>query len=101
MTTLQELLAQQKDIESKITTLRATERSEAIVKIRSIVDEFEFTPEEIFSRTLSSKTRKTTAKKVAASIKTPDVNESVVPVHDILEDSDYAIIHARKKYNFV
>lgn len=71
MTTLQELIAQQKDIASKISALKANERSSAITKIRSIVDEFDLKPEDIFARIGSGKLRKTSTKKVEAKYRDP------------------------------
>ena len=65
-TTLRDLLAQKEALEQKITELRATEVSEAISKIHALIEEYGLTQDDIFTRTSSAKTRKTSSSKVAA-----------------------------------
>lgn len=69
---LKELLAQREALEAKITELRAAELSDAVSKVRAIIDEYGLTPDDVFTRTSSAKTRKTsTATKVAAKYRDP------------------------------
>ena len=70
-TTLKQLLAEREALEHKITELRAVELSEAIIKIRALVDEYELTANDIFSSKSSAKTRKTSTTKVAAKYRDP------------------------------
>lgn len=70
-TTLKELLAQRDEIEAQIANVRAAEISDAISKVHALIQEYGLTQDDIFSRTTSGKTRKTTAKKVAAKYSDP------------------------------
>lgn len=70
MATLKELLAQQKALEAKIDELRATEQTEAISKVRALIDEFGLTQKDIFPGK-SGKARKTSTTKVAPKYRDP------------------------------
>jgi len=70
-TTLKQLLAEREALEHKITELRAVEQSEAIIKIRALVDEYELTANDIFPSKSAGKTPKTSTTKVAAKYKDP------------------------------
>ncbi|MBK5963370.1 hypothetical protein CCR95_04510 [Thiocystis minor] len=49
MTTLDELLAQQKTLEQQIEQLRASERKNVLKEIRALVDKYELTADDLFS----------------------------------------------------
>ena len=70
-TTLKDLLAQRVALEKQISELRVSEMADAIAKIHSLIEEFGLTQEDIFTRTSSSKARKTSVNKVAAKYRDP------------------------------
>lgn len=47
MESLEQLLEKQKDLNSKIAALRSQQKKEALAEIVSIVEKYEFTPEEV------------------------------------------------------
>lgn len=71
-TSLKELLAQRAALEAKIEELRAVEQSEAVEKVRALVDEYGLTSEDIFPSKSGGKTRKAATAKVAAKYKGPN-----------------------------
>ena len=73
--TLRDLLAQKEALEQKITELRAAEVSEAIAKIHALIEEYGLSQEDIFARTSSSKTRKTSSNKVPAKYRDPSTGK--------------------------
>jgi DNA-binding protein H-NS len=48
MTTYKELLEQREALERRISEARATETADAIAKVRTLVADFELTPEDVF-----------------------------------------------------
>lgn len=70
-TSLKDLLAQRVALEAKIEELRAADLSEAISKVRDLVDEYSLTQQDIFPSKSGAKTRKTTTAKVAAKYLDP------------------------------
>lgn len=71
-TKLQELLAQKVALEKQITELQAAEKSEAVSKIRTLIAEYGLSQEDIFGRSSSTKTLKTSSTKVAAKYRDTD-----------------------------
>ena len=70
-TTLKELLAQKAELEAQILSVRAAELSEAITKVRALIEENGLTQDDIYPRTTSGKTRKITTTKVPAKYQDP------------------------------
>lgn len=50
MTTLAELIAQKEELERRIAEVRKEERAKALTDVRSLVDSFELSADEIFGR---------------------------------------------------
>lgn len=69
--TLKQLLAEKVALEQKITEVRAAEMAEAIGKIHALIDEYELKQEDIFARTSSAKSRKTSSAKMPAKYRDP------------------------------
>ena len=69
-TSLKDLLAQREALEARITELQAAEHSEAIAKVRTLIDEYGLTQEDIFPSS-ARKTPKTSSAKVAAKYRDP------------------------------
>ena len=69
-TSLKDLLAQREALEARITELQAAEHSEAIAKVRTLIDEYGLTQENIFPSS-ARKTPKTSSPKVAAKYRDP------------------------------
>ena len=67
---LKDLLAQREALEARITELQAAEHSEAIAKVRTLINEYGLTQEDVFPRT-SRKNPKTSSPKVAAKFRDP------------------------------
>lgn len=65
MASLQELIAQKEALEREIERTRHQDRSDAIAKVRALMDEYGLTAADLSSRA-SAKPRKTQGKKVAA-----------------------------------
>ncbi len=70
MTTYKELLRQREQLEQKIQELRKTEFDEAVQKVRALAEEHELTADDVFPKTLKSKTVKST-NKVAPKYRDP------------------------------
>lgn len=70
-TSLAELLAEQAKLEQKISEVRAAQKSDAIKKVRELIEQNSLTKEDIFHSTSSAKPRKTTTAKVAAKYRDP------------------------------
>ena len=70
-TTLKDLLAQREALEKQISEVRESEMASVIAKIHALIEEFGLTEEDIFTRTSSAKTRKTSVTKVAAKYRDP------------------------------
>ena len=70
-TSLKDLLAQHAALEAKIEELRAAEMTEAIGKVRTLIDQYGLTQKNIFPSKSSAKVRKTTSTKVAAKYRDP------------------------------
>lgn len=68
---LKDLLAQRAALEAKIEELRASETTEAISKVRVLIDEYNLTQQDIFPSKSNTKVRKTTTAKVAAKYRDP------------------------------
>lgn len=71
MATLKDLLAQREALEAKIEELRAAELSQAIGKVRALIDEFGLTQQDIFPSKSGGKTRKAATAKVPAKYRDP------------------------------
>ena len=67
---LKDLLAQREALEARITELQTAEHSEAIANVRTLIDEYGLTQEDIFPRS-ARKTPKTSSAKVAAKYRDP------------------------------
>ena len=73
MTTLKDLLSQIESLQSQVAEVRQKEVGEAIAKVRSIIDEYQLSPSDIFPNTRASRTsasRKASGK-VAAKYRDP------------------------------
>ena len=55
MSTLAELIAQKEALEKQIEAMRQSERKEAIAYIRSVIESFDVTPDELFGKARSGK----------------------------------------------
>lgn len=73
MATLKELLSQIESLQSQVSEVRQREVSEAIAKVRGIVDEYQLTPSDIFPNARAGKTTpaKKASGKVAAKYRDP------------------------------
>ncbi len=66
MTTLKELIAQREAIEKQIDEVRKHEITDAITKVRSLIDEYQLTQQDVFAGAAGgAKKVKTTPSKVA------------------------------------
>lgn len=63
MTSYKELLAQRKTLEDQIEAARKQELSEAVRKVRALVEEFSLTSEDIFSKKSATKATRHVAPK--------------------------------------
>ena len=70
-TSLKDLLAQRVALEAKIEELQAAEMTEAISKVRALIEEHNLTQKDIFPSKSNTKVRKTTTSKVAAKYRDP------------------------------
>ena len=73
MTTLKDLLSQIETLQSQVAEVRQREVGDAIAKVRSIIDEYQLTVNDVFPSTRSAKAsggRKSTGK-VAAKYRDP------------------------------
>lgn len=66
MTTLKELIAQREEIEKKIAEVRKNEVSDAIKKVRSLIEEYQLTQQDVFGGAVGAKKVKVAGAKVAA-----------------------------------
>ena len=74
MTSLKELLSQIETLQSQVAEVRQKEVSDAIAKVRSIIDEYQLTAADIFPNTRapkSSSSGKRSGGKVAAKYRDP------------------------------
>ena len=67
---LKDLLAQREALQARITELQAAEHSEAIAKVRTLIDEYGLAQKDIFPSS-ARKTPKTSSAKVAAKYREP------------------------------
>lgn len=65
MATLKDLLSQIESLQSQVSEVRQNEVSDAIAKVRSIIDEYQLTANDIFP---SSRGSKSSAKKVGSKV---------------------------------
>ena len=76
MTTLQDLLTQQKELEQRIKDTRQAELSDAITNVKALISQFGLTQQDIFGTTrASSKRVKTEGAKVAAKYRDPETGK--------------------------
>lgn len=66
MTTLKELIAQREEIEKQIAEVRKNEVSDAIKKVRSLIEEYQLTQQDVFGGAAGAKKVKAAGTKVAA-----------------------------------
>ncbi len=73
MTTLKELLSQIESLQSQVAQVRQNEVADAIAKVRSIIDEYQLSPKDIFpsSRAGKASAGRKSGGKVAAKYRDP------------------------------
>ena len=75
MATLQELIAQKESLERQIEQTRQQDRSDAIAKVRTLMDQYGLTPADLSARA-SAKPRAGKGNKVAAKYRNSATGES-------------------------
>ena len=73
MSTYKELLERRAELEAQIQAARKAELSEAVTKVRSLVEEYGLTPEDVFGK---GKAKKAEGSKVAPKYKNPETGET-------------------------
>lgn len=66
MTTLKELIAKREEIEKQIAEVRKNEVADAIKKVRSLIEEYQLTQQDVFGGSVGAKKVKVPGTKVAA-----------------------------------
>ncbi len=75
MATYKELLAQREALDSQIDKARQSELSDAVSRVKQLIDEFGLTQADIFGGSRKGRTP-TAGRKVAAKYRNPETNET-------------------------
>ena len=76
MSSYQDLLKQREELEKKIQDVRQRELTDAVAKVRALVEEYGLSTSDIFPTSRSTRSSATAGAKVAAKYKNPQTGET-------------------------